>query len=92
MAPKYKLVYFDARGRMEATRLALEYSGIPYEDQRIKKDDWPAVKASKDPEELSVLYCVERYTQRNFHNAATQYCPEKGFKRFQRTHVLVFSR
>jgi len=46
MAPKYKLFYFDARGRAEPTRWCFAYGGTDYEDVRINKPDWPAMKAS----------------------------------------------
>jgi len=32
----YKLVYFDGRGLAEPSRILLAYSGIPFEDQRLK--------------------------------------------------------
>jgi glutathione S-transferase len=46
MAPNYKLVYFDARGRAEPTRWIFAYAGIKYDDHRINRPDWPALKAS----------------------------------------------
>ncbi|XP_055328745.1 hematopoietic prostaglandin D synthase-like [Paramacrobiotus metropolitanus] len=46
MAPKYKLVYFDARGRAEPARWVLAYAGVDYEDHRIPKDQWPTLKST----------------------------------------------
>ena len=46
MAPKIKLVYFNAEGRAELTRLILAQAGVEYEDVRIKREDWPAMKPS----------------------------------------------
>ncbi|XP_065576544.1 glutathione S-transferase 1-like isoform X2 [Artemia franciscana] len=42
---KYKLVYFNARGWAELSRLIFAYSGIPYEDFRFEREDWPTYKA-----------------------------------------------
>jgi len=42
--PKIKLTYFDIEGVAEPIRLALVLSGIPFEDHRIKFDEWPAMK------------------------------------------------
>lgn len=47
MAPKYKLTYFNLRGRGELIRLILAQAGVEYEDIRIEKDKWPAMKDSK---------------------------------------------
>ena len=43
---KMKLIYFDARGRAELSRLILAQAGQEYEDCRIKRDEWPAMKPS----------------------------------------------
>ena len=42
-----KLIYFNARGRAELSRLILAEAGEEYEDVRINKEDWPAMKPSK---------------------------------------------
>ena len=41
---KIRLVYFNARGRAELSRLILAQAGQEYEDVRISKDEWPAMK------------------------------------------------
>ena len=47
MPTKYKLTYFDIRGRAEMTRLLFAAAGASYEDVRVKKEDWPTLKPSK---------------------------------------------
>ena len=44
--PKLKLIYFNIKARAEPTRLALHIAGIPFEDVRIKHEEWPALKGS----------------------------------------------
>lgn len=45
--PNYKLTYFNARGFAEYSRYMFEYAGVPYEDDRINKEDWPSLKESR---------------------------------------------
>lgn len=46
MAPAYKVTYFELTGLGEPIRLLLSYGGLEFEDNRIPKDQWPAVKPS----------------------------------------------
>ena len=50
-----KLIYFNLMGRAETVRLILAQAGVSYEDKRIKKEEWPALKASLPMGQLPVL-------------------------------------
>lgn len=47
MAPQYKLTYFDVRALAEPIRLLFAFQGIEYTDERIQRENWPALKSSK---------------------------------------------
>ena len=54
--PKLVLTYFDFDGsRGEVPRLALHVSGIPFEDRRIARKDWGAVRDSMPFQAVPVL-------------------------------------
>src|SRR2546422_974663 len=54
--PLYKLTYFDAAtSRGEECRLALHVAGLPFEDERLTRDQWAARKASTPFGALPVL-------------------------------------
>lgn len=44
---QYKLYYFNITALGEPLRMLLHYGGLPFEDVRVEKDDWPALKPSK---------------------------------------------
>ena len=44
---KMKLIYFNARGRAELSRLILAQAGEDYIDERVERDDWPKLKPCK---------------------------------------------
>ncbi|XP_075216973.1 glutathione S-transferase-like [Lycorma delicatula] len=46
MAPHYKLIYFNSRGRAEHIRFIFAYAGIDYTDHRIPTEKWPELKKS----------------------------------------------
>jgi glutathione S-transferase len=47
MAPKIKLVYFNMEGRAELTRLILAQAGVEFEDKRVTREEWMAMKPGK---------------------------------------------
>ena len=53
---QYKLSYFDIRGLGETARLILHYANVPFEDDRIKEEDWPSRKASMRKLYLFLLF------------------------------------
>jgi prostaglandin-H2 D-isomerase / glutathione transferase len=54
--PNYKLTYFDVPiSRGEECRLALHVAGLPFEDERLNRDQWAARKASTPFGALPVL-------------------------------------
>eukprot|EP00058_Branchiostoma_floridae_P024904 XP_002610394.1 hypothetical protein BRAFLDRAFT_209329 [Branchiostoma floridae] len=55
MAPKYKLTYFNARGRGEVPRLLFAAAGVEFEDVRIEFEQWPALKESTPMGGLPIL-------------------------------------
>jgi len=53
--PTYKLTYFDGRGRGEIIRLLFAYQGVEYTDERIKREDWAALKPSSPFGQVPIL-------------------------------------
>ena len=82
-----KLVYFNVMGRAETARLILAQAGVSYEDKRIEKEEWPALKASLPMGQLPVLevdgktigqsMAIARYCARRFGLAGKQLKVEK---------------
>jgi len=55
MAPTLKLIYWDAKARAESTRLALHIAGIPFEDFRLKREEWATLKQEMPFGQVPVL-------------------------------------
>jgi len=51
----YKLTYFNSRGRAELCRLIFAVAGVQYEDVRLEKDHWPALKPKAPFGQLPML-------------------------------------
>jgi len=55
MSPNLKLHYFDFPGRAEATRLMLNYGGIPFEDATFQREQWASLKPKMPFGQVPVL-------------------------------------
>lgn len=55
MPSNIKLTYFNLRGRAEIPRLILAQAGVDYEDERIERDSWMALKPNTPCGQLPVL-------------------------------------
>jgi glutathione S-transferase len=53
--PSYKLTYFNGRGRAELTRLLFHATDTKFEDVRIEREKWPAMKPSTPFGQLPIL-------------------------------------
>merc|ERR1711974_184134 len=58
-APKYKLTYFDARGRGECPRWILLQGGVDFEDVRLDMDQWLELKPKTILGFIPQLECSE---------------------------------
>ena len=54
-SPKLTLYYFDIQGPAEKIRLALSIGKVPFEDRRIKFDEWQQLKATMPFGKVPVL-------------------------------------
>lgn len=45
--PAYKVMYFNVKALAEPLRFLLSYGGLEFEDVRVEKDEWAALKPSK---------------------------------------------
>ncbi len=74
---KYKLYYFDARGRAELSRMLFALAHVDYEDIRVEADEWQKLKTDMPFGQLPVLevegglriaqsMAISRYLAREF--------------------------
>ncbi|XP_002731490.1 S-crystallin SL11-like [Saccoglossus kowalevskii] len=76
--PKYKLHYFNGRGRAETCRLLFAQAGVEYEDKRYTREEWATVKTGDkfqlghmpvlevDDTVLSQSNAIARYLSREY--------------------------
>jgi len=72
----YKITYFNARGRAEVARQILAYADVKFEDNRITREQWGALKPTMpfgqvpilevDGKILSQSQAINRYLARQF--------------------------
>jgi len=55
MAEAYKLTYFNIKALAEPIRFIFAHAGVEYEDNRIERENWPAVKENYPWGQLPVL-------------------------------------
>ena len=55
MAMSIKLTYFDIQGVAEKVRLALVLNGIPFEDERISREQWASLKPTAKYGQLPLM-------------------------------------
>ncbi|KAJ3038271.1 hypothetical protein HDV00_000868 [Rhizophlyctis rosea] len=53
--PQLKLTYFPIKARAEPIRLALAVGGIPFEDERIAREQWAALKEKMPFGQMPIL-------------------------------------
>ena len=58
-----KLIYFNAHGRIEISRLILAYAEVDFVDKRVKIADWPALKPGKMIINNIMVNSIRQFTQ-----------------------------
>ena len=54
--PKYKLLYFNSRGRAEPIRMIFAHCDVDFEDKRLTPDEWKEMKPSEYRKEKTVFF------------------------------------
>jgi glutathione S-transferase len=58
---KYKLYYFDARGRAELSRMLFALANVDYEDIRVDADEWVNLKQEMPFGQLPVILFLSSF-------------------------------
>lgn len=53
--PSYKVIYFNVKALAEPMRMILSYGKIDFEDERIERENWPALKPSMPMGQMPIL-------------------------------------
>jgi glutathione S-transferase len=79
--PRYKLIYFDARGICEAIRMIFRYANESFIDERLTKKQWLRIKdhtpfgkipiLEYDGKKLGQCYAISRFLARKFNLIGT---------------------
>ena len=89
-----KLYYFDAIGRAECIRLLLTHAGVPFEDIRIKHEDWPKYKEKFELKQVPALedngrlYC-QTIAILEYLGVKYGYLPKKGFDKLYKIMKII---
>ena len=59
MSAKYKLIYFELKGRAEVSRMLFGIAGQEFEDVRLSFEEWPSVKPKLPFQQAPVLEVTE---------------------------------
>jgi len=75
MAESYKLTYFNIKALAEPIRFIFAYAGVEYEDNRIERENWPAVKENYPWGQLPVLQVGDKTLSQS--NTIARYLAKK---------------
>lgn len=51
---EFKVIYFNVKALAEPLRFLLAYGAIDFDDVRIAREEWPALKSSKFKEQKQI--------------------------------------